>query len=81
MVTEGEDDMRNVNIAVQCWNCKRDFTVTCNEVHYNAWKDGELIQEVMSYLTAGERELLISNTCDDCWHKMFGEYDYEDEDD
>ena len=32
---------------------------------------GELIQDALPYLSASEREMLISGTCDDCWQKMF----------
>lgn len=34
---------------------------------------GGYIQDLMPTLTAGERELLISGTCDSCWKEMFGE--------
>ena len=36
-----------------------------------AWEDGKFIQDAMPYLTAGERELLISATCGDCFDKFF----------
>ena len=34
---------------------------------------GEFAQDCFPYLTAGQRELMISNTCDDCWNKFFPE--------
>ena len=37
------------------------------------WEDGELIQDAMPYLSAGERELLISGVCGKCFDKMFEE--------
>jgi len=38
-----------------------------------AWESGVLIQEALPMLNAGQREMLISGTCDDCWTEMFGE--------
>jgi hypothetical protein len=43
-----------------------------------AWEDGELIQDALPNLTADQRELLISGTCDDCWKTMFGTVDDEE---
>jgi hypothetical protein len=45
---------------------------------YFAWKDGKLIQEAFPYLSAGQRELLISNTCEKCWEKLFGDGEYDE---
>jgi hypothetical protein len=36
------------------------------------WEGGELIQDAMPYLSAGERELLISGICETCFDKIFG---------
>ena len=55
----------------------------CGEIHpievdlegYQQWKAGALIQNALPTLSAGERELLISKTCDDCWNKIFPEND------
>lgn len=64
-----------MQIECKCWNCKRVFTIECDSGDYDAWKDGELIQESLHYLSADDRELLISNTCGECWDKMFGPSD------
>ena len=64
--------------------CKQIFNVQCRfcgSVHelsiapsdFARWRKGEFIQDVMSYLSPAERELLISGTCDDCWTEMFGQ--------
>jgi hypothetical protein len=37
------------------------------------WQAGKYIQDAMPYLSKGERELLISGTCDECFDKMFGD--------
>ena len=44
-----------------------------------SWLSGDkYIQDALAYLSAADRELLISNTCDDCWKNLYGE-DAEDE--
>lgn len=37
---------------------------------YISWKNGELIQKAMPYLSPGERELLISQVCSDCFDSV-----------
>ena len=39
------------------------------------WQNGKLIQDAMPYLSADERELIISGTCGKCFDEMFGECD------
>ena len=46
---------------------------------YTSWKDGsEYIQDIMPELSADDRELLISNTCGNCWIEIFGTEEDED---
>lgn len=58
---------------ITCVGCGNKQIVTMKIADYQAWKDGALIQNVASYLSAAERELLISQTCGTCWNEMFGE--------
>jgi hypothetical protein len=60
-------------MMVECNNCKKLYEIKLESMNdYYKWKEeGEYIQTAMPYLSAGERELLISATCNDCWHKMF----------
>ena len=61
---------------------KTDFTVLCNrcsETHVlqinatdvESWQNGRLIQDAMPYLSADERELLISGMCGVCFDRLF----------
>ena len=50
-----------------------DIEVTVEQ--FNAWEQGEFIQDVMPNVPAWQRELLISATCDNCWKEMFGDDD------
>ena len=36
------------------------------------WQAGDgYIQDIFDYLTASERELMISKTCGECWNDMY----------
>jgi len=70
MIDFPEDKKDEFN--VECKHCHKVYSIYLYEEDFDAWNNDEgYIQDLMSYLTAGERELLISNTCNDCWKKMF----------
>ena len=60
-------------ITRQCRVCKRTVDIPVLGPDYEKWEQGALIQDAMPYLSAGEREILISGTCDPCFDQMFGE--------
>jgi hypothetical protein len=63
---------------VQCVDCKRHFEIKLNMEDLRRYRYGRgLAQDIFPYLTADERELIISSTCGECFGKMFS--DNEDE--
>lgn len=58
---------------VRCRICGEVYYIAIDPVDVERWQNGELIQNAMPYLSADERELIISGTCGQCWGKMFGE--------
>ena len=60
-------------IPAPCRMCNEIYAVEVEAVGYQQWRAGELIQNALPTLSAEERELLISKTCDDCWNKLFPE--------
>lgn len=71
-------------INVPCRICHNTYTLLVWPEKMQAWRDGSMyIQDALPDLTAGERELLISGTCDSCFNEMFGTCDDDegDEDD
>lgn len=61
-----------IKIEVACVHCQNVYALMVEQSGFDNWSQGlQLIQNAMPYLTAGERELLISGTCDDCWDNMF----------
>lgn len=55
-----------------CKSCAGHFVLFVNRKDYLDWIIGKgFIQDLMPYLSASERELLISSTCGPCFEKMF----------
>lgn len=59
--------------SVSCEHCNKTYVLNINETGWKEWESGEFIQDALPDLEAGERELLISGTCDECWKQFFGE--------
>ena len=64
---------RNDMIQATCRQCKVSVELFVNITDMADWKLGKYIQDAMPYLSADERELLISGTCGACFDKMFGD--------
>ena len=69
---------KEVCVVTRCPFCGRGNEVEVNEADYWDWQDGELAQVAFPYLSADEREMLISGICPTCWEKTFGGTEDED---
>jgi len=59
-------------LTIPCVLCSQEYVVFVNAEDVNAWLSGSgLIQDVMSYLSANDREMLISRICPKCWDETF----------
>lgn len=56
-----------------CKGCGTRIVLKFNASDYRRWKEGELIQRAMPYLTPNEREILITGVCGKCFDAMFSE--------
>ena len=74
------NEERNYEIRVTCVHCKREFVLKVRVEDYLLYDmpNRPHIQDIFPYLTPAERELLISNTCNECWQKMFSFLDDEE---
>ena len=63
--------IEDLTLELECKYCGYTDKVYVDEPDYNAWHNGEPIQDCFPHLTAGERELMLSGTCDTCWKKFF----------
>jgi len=62
-----------VTVVTFCPFCGKANEIEVNEMDYLDWQDGALVQDAFPYLSAEEREMLISGICPTCWAKTFGE--------
>lgn len=56
-----------------CISCGLKSIIKLDEAKFQAWQQGEHVQNVWPEKSADERELLITGTHGTCWDKMFGE--------
>ena len=72
--------MLKTTMTIDCVQCKETQSITVGSEDLANWHNGDLIQDAMPYLSADDREVLISGTCGACFDKMFGdEEEIEDE--
>jgi hypothetical protein len=69
--TQKGNDMMT-KLWATCNRCKDQVEMAVNVDDYTSWENGSLIQDAMPYLSADEREVLISGVCGTCFDKMFG---------
>lgn len=79
MLKDRVHDKDTMEVTVTCRICGTTHTMTVCIDDYFDWQNGEHIQSAMPYLKPAERELLISQTCQDCWDRMFGQEEEEEE--
>ena len=66
--------MSNVKIEVRCRECGEYKEIEVDSWAYHEWSERRLLaQEAFPHLEADDRELLISNTCGQCWNNLFSE--------
>jgi hypothetical protein len=57
---------------IVCGSCKKEYNIIADRNDMEAWLSGDkYIQDALSYLSASERELLLTQTCNECYKKMF----------
>lgn len=62
-----------VELMITCPFCGKEHFVYVVEEDYENWSNGELAQNAFPYLSATEREQLISGLCPTCQREIFGE--------
>lgn len=64
----------------KCRMCKKNYALKVKKDDYTDYiSNGKLIQLAFPYLSAGERELIISGICDKCFIDMFKDDNEEPE--
>lgn len=66
--------MRDSKLTAGCFKCKRVVELNVNGADYEqVYRYGVHVQVAMPYLTAGEREILISGLCERCYNEIFAD--------
>ncbi len=67
-------------LSVTCRLCNKEHLIICCKSDLDKWQNREgHIQDILHYLSADQRELLISGTCGECFDGLFPPDDDEDE--
>lgn len=63
--------MRDLEILCECPFCGKVNSVMVVADDYAAYLEGMLIQDAFPYLSADERELIMTGICPACWNDMW----------
>ena len=61
-----------VPVEKACPFCGNKNTVMVEAQDFMDWRDGLLAQDAFPYLSADDREVIISGVCSTCWDATFG---------
>lgn len=61
-----------IDIITTCPICHKEHIISVKSEDYLEWCHGVHAQDAFPYLSADEREMLISGICPTCWASMFG---------
>ena len=66
-------------VKTKCPECGKETILEMTDNQYNDYKENKkYIQDIFSNWTPGQREMLITGICPDCWNKIFNEENYEE---
>jgi len=68
------ETVRNYRVFANCYtSCGESEVLLVCESDFDDWLSGsKLIQRALPYLSAGQRELLISGLCEECFGRVTG---------
>jgi hypothetical protein len=59
-----------LSVDGSCVWCKTSKVISVGEADFAAWMSGKPVQKTMPYLSAEDRELLVSGTCSKCFDEF-----------
>lgn len=69
--------MELIGIECGCPLCGFEKTLIVKHVDYVKWTNGTHVQDAFPYIPAGDREMLVSGICSECYDRMFANSDDE----
>lgn len=73
------DDV-NSDVTGPCYSCKKPQKVQIKTTDLTRFRGGTFAQDCFPYLSAADREFLISGICGKCWDNMFPANEEEEPD-
>ncbi len=69
-------NMKNpMTLEVDCRICGKTVNLVIEQEDFKKFKNREgAVQNIFPYLSADEREMLISGICPDCWEELFNNH-------
>ena len=61
-----------IDVTMRCPFCGKEHSVEVKLADYEKYESGELAQAAFPYLSATEREQIISGICPTCQDNIFG---------
>ena len=62
------------NVGIECPRCHKVVKLPLKESELLAWNPNEtFVQNQFPKLTPGQREMLLSGLCEECWNEIFDE--------
>lgn len=59
--------------STECPFCGKKESIEIDQVAYDAWIKGMLVQRAFPELTAAQREQVMTGICEPCWDGMWEE--------
>lgn len=61
-----------IALHLTCIDCNTQYVINVNQIDLDKWRTGRHnIQDVMAYLSPGQRDLLVSGICSTCFDNLF----------
>lgn len=73
-------NLKDMTLSTTCPICKTETEIAVSASDYLEWVEGKSAQDAFPYLSANEREAIISGICSKCWDNMFSTDDANEED-
>ena len=67
------NDDQLATVTLDCGYCCKPIELKAPLSQWRTWIDGELCQDAFPAFDADQREMLISETCGDCWRLRWGD--------
>lgn len=58
-------------LLLKCQGCQKRKSIEVEDEAFDNWTKGTLVQKAFPELSVGDREMLISGLCSECFDELF----------